>query len=204
METISDYFTLLSDDEVTEFRTPKYGRVEAETILKNERRLAQDHGCDPVFYRVKAGFTLRHHAPKLGPCYQNFEYLQKWKFEDRPTEDALVFWTPRVLNQSTSKNVYKQRVLLTETRKLYELPEHHLTSFGSPSLLACLILAHFKATGERVPLDKLWVRTDIFRPAGGRLDLGGFDSSYGLDCYDWGGKRQFDHLGVFALGMEKL
>lgn len=156
----------------------------------------------PVAWRVKAGFTLKKHAPLVGPCYERFAYLQDWQFEDEPTTDSIVFWIPRLVPESTSKNVDEQRELLSALRTRLELPEHHLNGFGSVALVAGLILAHFKRVGETVPLDRLWVRTDTRDSGGYRLNLGYFDGC-GLYCNGWvfGGRRG-DGLGAFALGVE--
>lgn len=74
--------------------------------------------------------------------------------------------------------------LLAETRRRHELPDNHLTSFGDVGLLTGLILAHFKATDERVPLNTLWTRTDTRNADGNRLKLGNFDEN-GLNCDNW-------------------
>ena len=155
-------------------------------------------------WRVGAGFTLKAHAPKFGPCYDNFSYLRDWNFTDEPTSEGIVFWIPRLLPGSTGKNVNEQKALMTKIRQDYGLPGSHLASFGNVATLAGLILAHFKATGERVPLDRLWIRTDVCRADGDRLFLGAFgESGLGCDGWRWDGRRSVN-LGVFALGVEVL
>jgi hypothetical protein len=169
------------------------------------RKLASDLGyTGPVLWAVKAGFSLKSHAPLAGPCYEKFGYLQDWKLRnDEPTVDCMVFFIPRIV--ATKKNVEEQTLALAELRKEYGLPEHHCTSFGSAALVSGLILAHFKRTGERTPLNADWVRTDTLDSDGNRLELGDFDES-GLYCDDsWGGHRndiRADGLGVFPLGVE--
>ncbi len=191
------FFTPIPDTKVPE---------QHKTTLAKYRQLANEHGVPttPVCYRVRAGFTLKSHAPKAGPCYQGLSYLQGWNFPDEPTADSLVFWVPRVLNGSTSKTKDQQRAFLKDLGRKLKLPAHHLSGFGKVALLAGLILAHHKATGERIPLGNYWVRTDTCYAVGDRLGLGYFDAA-GLYCYYW----SFDYnaygvLGVFALGVETL
>jgi hypothetical protein len=170
-----DFFTPILDADVPE---------PYQATLAKYRTLATEHGVPattPVCYSVRAGFTLKKHAPKLGNCKESFQYLQNWNFSDEPTKDCLVFWVPRVINGSTSKTKDKQIKLLADLRTKLKLPAHHMSGFGSIALAAGLILAHFKATGERIPLNQYWVRTDTCGADGVRLDLGGFDAA-GLGC----------------------
>ncbi|MEK7536014.1 MAG: hypothetical protein AAB590_03310 [Patescibacteria group bacterium] len=174
-------------------------------MLLRWHRLGEALGYDgPVCWRLKAGYTLKHHAPRTGACYKNWEYLQDWVFQnDEPTKDSSVYWIPRLVSESTSKNVPEQLVRLGEVRTQYGLPEGHLSSFGSGSLLSGLILAHQKRTGERVPLEKLWCRTDTLRVGGYRFILGDFGETglfgayWDLDGVDGSG-------GVFPLGVELI
>lgn len=176
--------------------------AEHQPTLAKYRLLATSCGVPTttaVCYTVRAGFTLKQHAPKFGPCEKGFSYLQDWNFNDEPTKDSLVFWIPRLVPGSTSKSKDAQMRLLGEIRARNELPAHHLTS-----LVAGLILVHYKTTGERVPLDRLWVRTDTCCADGCRLCLGRFGES-GLDCGRWSfDGYASDYVGVFALGVETL
>jgi hypothetical protein len=43
-----------------------------------------------VLWQVKAGFTLKKHAPLAGPCHEKFSYPQDWDLRnDEPTADLL-------------------------------------------------------------------------------------------------------------------
>ena len=172
--------------------------------MLNWRKLAAELAyTGPVVWRVKEGFTLKAHAPKAGPCYENFQYLQDWDIQnDEPTKDSLAFWVPRLVTVSKSKNVEKQIAILAELRQRFGLPEHHLASFGSASLDSGLILAHFKRTGERTPLNGEWTRTDSLHSDGSRLCLGGFAAD-GLCCHDldWDDYCR-PEVGCFPLGVE--
>jgi len=190
------FFVPLSDNEVLEKLS--------ETTL-NWRKLAVELAyTGPVVWKVKEGFTLKAHAPKAGPCYENFQYLLDWDIQnDEPTKDSLAFWVPRLVTGSKSNNVEGQIAILAELRQRFGLPDHHLSSFGSASLDSGLILAHFKRTGERTPLNGEWVRTNSLSADGRRLFLGVFDAD-GLYCYywDWDDDRRGPDIGCFPLGVE--
>jgi hypothetical protein len=183
-------------------------REEARILVAKWRKLASDLGyTGPVAWQVRAGFTLKQHAPQAGPCYDQFDYLQDWEFKnDEPTADLIVFWVPRLLEGSVSKDVEEQKVLMKDVRARYELPEHHMSSFGSAALIAGLILAHFKRTGERTPLRTYYVRTDTDHKDRGVV-LGGFDSA-GIRCDHWRCVEEADdadeEVGFFPLGVELL
>lgn len=189
------FFTPLADQDVQESL--------AETAIK-WRRLAAEMGyTGPVAWKVKEGFTLKAHAPQAGPCYKNFQYLQDWNLKnDEPTKDSFAFWVSRLVDGSKNKDVGKQITILAELRQRFDLPAHHLTSFGSAAFLSGLILAHFKRTGERVPFNSEWTRTDTLYSDGYRLNLGGFDAD-GLHCGHWNWDDYSDpNLGCFPLGVE--
>ncbi len=203
------FFIYLSDEEAVRWFVEKerYVPAEAVRIVKEWRQIAASLGyTGPVAILVRAGFTLKTHAPVAGPCYEKFGYLQDWELKnDEPTPDALVFFVPRLVANSTRKNKDEQLQLLAELRQAHSLPEHHLSNFGSAALVSGLILSHFKRIGERVPLDCNWVRTDTMRSDDWRLLLGYFGDS-GLCCRDWyyNDDGRYDDLGCFALGVEKL
>ena len=173
-----------------------------QPVLAKWRRYATELGYSgPVAWRVKAGFTLKRHAPLAGPCHERFNYLQDWRFADEPTVSGIVFWVPRLAPETTAKNVEEQTKVIMDLRTRFELPEHHLKDFGSAGLVAALIFAHFKRTGERVPLDLRYVRTATRHSDGCLLNLGDFDEQ-GLGCGGWWGGGRGGGLGVFALGVD--
>lgn len=194
---VRDYFTPIRDADVP-------GGFRA--TMRKYRALAREWGVpDTVVlcYRVRAGFTLKRAAPKLGPCYQNFQYLQDWNFSDEPTQDCLVCWIPpRLVPRSTAKTKDEQLQHLADIRIHCGLPSHHLSSFGSVALLAGLILAHYKATGERTPLDCYWVRTDTCDAGGHRLKLAWAAGALYCARWAWDGERH-DRIGGVALGVER-
>ena len=189
----SIFFTPISDKVV---------QADLADIALNWRRLAAELGyAGPIAWEIKPGFTLKEHAPKAGPCRDNFQYLQSWDLKnDEPTKGSLVFWVPRLVGKG--KNVEGQRAVLAELRQWFSLPKHHLASFGSAALLSGLILTHFKRVGERVPLNKEWTRTDAFGSVGLRLGLGDFGED-GLRCGHWLWVDSGDPgVGCFPLGVE--
>ncbi|GEM_PF-3287099 len=217
-ETVHEYETLLAhavhDDESvphkdTDFFTPLHDHdvpQEHQAVLAKYRALAIEYkvpSTTPICYRVRASFTLKHHAPKAGPCHQNFNCLQDRNFfDDDPTTNCLVFWVPRLVKNSTSKEQDQQMDLLSKLRTKLKLPAHHLVNFGSVSLVAGLILAHYKVTGECIPLNNYWACTDTCE-AGGRLILLWVEDD--LDCQTWNFVVVGDYFaGVFALGIEPI
>lgn len=192
-----EYFRPLIDAEVP---------AEHRETLAKYRRLAEGYGVKAdtsLCCRVRNGFTLKIHAPEIGPCQQDFQYLQVWKFQDEPTSDCLVFWVPRLIDGSVSKTKHEQARLLVGLQQKFDLPKHHLTTFGQASLVAGLILTHHDRTGEKIPFEHLYVRTDTSFISRRQLGLGGFRESR-LHCagWFWDGWK-FDGLGVLALGIEQ-
>lgn len=192
--TATDYFTPVLDADVPE--------VHRETVAKY-RQLATEHAVPathPVCYRVKAGFTPKGHA---GPCNGGFKYLQYPSLPYEPTKDCLVFWVPRLLKDSMSKDKIQQEKLLSDLKAKLELPVHHLHGFGKVSLAASLIITHHKATGERLLVNQ-WAHTDDTGLPHERLDLGVFDDA-GIYCIDLRIASSLDEdVGVFAIGIEPL
>lgn len=102
-------------------------------------------------------FTVRRlgYLPPASPCYKKFEYLRDWDLKnDEPTKNSLVFFIPRLVAESKSKNVSEQFGILAALRERLGLPGHHLSSFGQAGMLSGLILANFKRTGNVSPLTK--------------------------------------------------
>ena len=199
LELASTFFIPVKDVNVPSIHHPSLSKYRAGARQHPDPVL----DTTPLCYRVIKGYTLKEHAPKAGPCHDNFQYLQNWNFKDDPTQDCLVFWIPRLVLGSTAKTVDEQKVHLAGFRQRLDLPSHHCSSFGSAALLSGLVLAHYKATGEQVPLNGLWTRTDSCFAGGNRL---GLDWSSGtLCCAFWGwGVGRSGSIGCFALGVETL
>lgn len=206
--SIFDFFIPLFDEEAVEalVKAGKYSKEETKEVVAKWRELADELGYNgPIVWQVKAGFTSKEHALKAGPCHNNWEIRQDCSLRnDESTKKSLVFFIPRLIEGSTKKTADEQLKIMIDLQKELGLPENHLTSFGSISLLAGLILTHFKRTGERTPLERKWVRTDTFNSNISRMDLGSFDDS-NLSCDYWTRDvDSFSGLGCFPLGIELL
>ncbi len=177
------------------------------SVIANIRNFAKKvfDWKENIFYKVGIGFDFQGYAPEIGPCYNNWSEQRRWSLKNKKsTRTSLVFWIPRLLPESCSKNVDNQLKLMAAHRKEYNLPENCLKDFGGASLNTLLILERFHRTQERTPLNNYWIRTDTLRLGGDRLDLGYFDDG-GLDCSDWlwdgsGGA----YLGCFPSGVWNL
>ncbi|MFA6423837.1 MAG: hypothetical protein WCV83_00820 [Candidatus Magasanikbacteria bacterium] len=190
---IEDFVTPMKDDQVPTILL---------VFVSIWRMIANWLGyTGPIAWRIREGFTLKTIAPQVGPCRKDFQYLQNWNFPDEPTKDCIVFWIPRLVVGSTSKSVSEQMKLLADLRKQFNLPEHHLSGFGSVTVLAALILAHHKLTGEMVPLGGNWTRTDTCGSGGGRLGLGWVGGALCCGVWSWDGVR-YGSVGAFPLGVE--
>lgn len=198
-EIANTFAVSLSDVEVQE-KYPQFA-----DRLDPWRKLAALMGyTGHVVWLVKQGFTLEY-APFAGFCRKSFDYLknqpQNQNFNDDPTKDSLVFWVPRLAENSTLKNSWVMEKYRSELKKRYKLPGDHATYFGSIQLQFALILAHFKRTGERVPLKRLHMVSDTLY-IGYRLIAGNFDA-LGLDCSRWD-EYSNGNVGFTLLGIEPL
>jgi hypothetical protein len=180
------------------------------SAITNLRRFAKEvfDWKENIFYKVEAGFDFQEHAPGIGPCCEDWSNQGRWALKNtKSTCASLVFWIPRLLPESCSKNTDNQLNLMAAHRKKYELPENCLKDFGSASLNTLLILERFHRTNERVPLNLYWIRTDTLRMGGSRVILGPFGDA-GLFCHDghcWYGDGDEDALsGYFLSGVWKL
>lgn len=198
-EEIANTFAIpLSDNEAQE----KYPQF-ADRLAPWRKLAALMNYSGPVAWLIKQGFTLKKHAPIVGPCYKNLQYLQNWDFSDTPTDDCMVFWVPRLAESSTGKTIEQMETHRAELKKRYKLPGNHATTFGSIQLQFALILAHFKRTGERVPLNLRYAASDTLNAGGNRLIAGRFDDA-GLSCIYWYDANGNDNIGFVLLGVEKL
>lgn len=202
----STFVAYHSDDEAIQLLIQQkgYTLVWAQGIVSSWRKYASYMGYPgPVAWEIKQGFTLKIHAPLAGPCQEKLEYLQNWVFADTTTEDSLVFWVPRLAEASIGESITQMEAHRAEQRRVHNLPANHCDRFGLIALLFALVLAHFKRTGERVPLNFLYAASDTLRADGSRLVAGGFRSN-GLGCGRWGGSVGGGSVGFFLLGVEKL
>lgn len=200
------FVTPMDDEEAVEFLMDRKGESETEARAKVKawREAAMKMGyTGPIAWLVKAGFTLKTDAPKAGPCYDNLNYLQGWGIQnDEPTVDSLVFWIPKLAENSTGKNYQQMVSHCGFLRDTYGLPANHCQSFGSISLLFALILGYYKLKGDRVPANFLYAASDSLHVHGYRLIAGHFYQR-GLGCHGWDDDAD-GHVGFFLLGVELL
>lgn len=200
-----EYAISLSDEQAVTWliKKRKYDQMAAHTLVTRWYGLARKefNYTGPVAWKVRAGFTLKQHAPKVGPCYEQFKYLQDWKFQDEPTKDCLVFWVPVIFPVTRNMKKEGQLAALDKIGRYYGLPSGHLSSLGNATFLAALILAEFKRSGKWLPANCDWVRTDTQYSDGNLLSLGNFGES-GLSCHGIRDDNCYPYLGAFALGVE--
>ncbi len=207
VETFPDLKVFLDTRINSCFATPLEDKdipEQFQHLVSKYRILATRLGWNGVIaYSVRAGFHFKN-APNLGPCDEDWKHLLDSKMQecDEMTLLAIVFWIPRILDESTDKNMQEQKQLLAELRAELVLPNHHLVNFGSASLLTALILSHYKHTNEDVPLDNLIARTDTVDTDGDRFCCG-FEE--GMFCDFWNPDNyKASVIGCFALGVEAL
>lgn len=204
-DPITSFVEYLEDNEVMK-RFPQFSE-----LIPKYRRLANELGYSgPMVWLIKAGFTLRRHAPQAGPCQLGFiEKAPNMEIWDEPTNNCLVFWIPRELMESREKNRENQMELLANMRERFELPEHHLSSFGSAALNAALLFAEFRRSGDRAAR---WgyVRTDSYFTYPAHR---GFREALCLRFYEEGladsnrhvhDDAPYHDIRCFALGVETL
>lgn len=132
-KNINDYFTSLPDREAVELlvKFEKYDRKAARELLAKMRELAKkecDYSKGSIAALVRAGFTLKEHAPKFGPCYGDWQQLLP---DDRPTSDCLLIGVPRLLFKDETYN--NELALLGRLRAKYGLPAHFFHALAERS-----------------------------------------------------------------------
>lgn len=191
---INDFFTPLTDREARKFlikRISCSASNAADLVAKVRRMFARESLHPPwlpVAWQVRAGFTLKL-AARVGPCAGDFQSIEELDFPDSPTKGGIVFSNLVEIPYTGNMSFAEQRAILSNLRKEYELPRRFLSSFVSASLLAGLMLAHYKRTGVMSPQGDTWALTDTwvretsspFSPFPSRLTLSG-----GHNLLQWG------------------
>lgn len=203
---VNKFYRLLTDDEaiawIVEY-AQKHG-TEACQIVYGFRQEARKRGiADTVklHAEVQPGCLFKRDIPQMGPCMEDFEYLQNWDFSDPATERCLVSWTAVPLADSTNKNAAEQTEILATFKTKAGLPAWYDVSFGSANHVSGLALAHYNATGQD-PFNSLWIRTDACYADGRRLWLGWDEGRLRCVVWFWGADR-YSFIAVFALGVVK-
>ena len=206
LQLSTDYYTPHFDNEAVAWIVEYAKKPEAEAwqIVEGFRcnaRMAGVADTVKIHAEVQPGCTVKRDIPQMGPCWEDFKYLQGWNFPDQPTEHALVSWISAPLPESTEKNMSEQAAVIASFKTEVGLPAWYDVSFGSVNHIGGMSLAHFNATGMD-PFNSLVVRTDTCYADGGRLGLRWRRGR--LCCVDWywgGGRRSV--LAVFVVGVVK-
>lgn len=197
-------FTALTDKEAVERLSTKarsgYAREQARQIVAKYRAQASKQGVpetSPLHYVAPKGFKLKGYS--VSRFFYHGTHRDGNAIKEETTELCLASWIPRLVEGSENKHAGEQLVLLASLRNRMELPEHHLASFGSVTLLVGLIMGHFKATGEMLPFTDGYARTDTHYEVGRRLCL---RWTMGVTCDAFYTDGPLHKTGVFALGVE--
>lgn len=205
-ELATAFYILLSDEEAVAWivKYAKKAKTEARQIVNGLRQQARTRGiADSVklHAEVQAGCLFKRDIPRMGPCWEDFKYLQNWNFQDPATEHALVSWIPVPLAGSAGKYVPEQTTLVAAFRTKAGLPAWYDLSFGSVNHVGGLSLAHFNAT-KSDPFANLVVRTDTC--CAGSYLLGLNWGRGRLSCAYWGWVGySYSRLAVFVVGVVK-
>lgn len=182
----------------------KLSEQKVET-LQNWRRLADKLNYrGPIVWQVRQGYHWREHANKDGLRIRNYINPEEWTLtNDETTFTTEVFWLPRLLKETINKPALEQLAVMARVRDEYNLPKHHMTSFGSASLLAGLILSRFKRSGDCLPFSLCAARTDTMTLGEKRLHLGHFQASK-LACRLLDSTDQDETvIGCFPIGIDR-
>ncbi len=206
IELAAEYFLLLSDNDAVVWIVEyvKKSEAEARQAVEGLRQKVRAHGVADsvkIHAEVRPGCLFKRDIPQMGPCWEDFRYLQDWVFPDPPTEHCLVSWIPVPLADSTAKSVSGQTAAIVKFKAEAGLPAWYEFSFGSVNHISGLALAHFNATGKD-PFNGLVVRTDTCRSDGYRLKLDWDQGRLYCDIWRWDGDS-YPSLAVFALGVVK-
>ena len=200
------FYTLLSDEEAVAWiiKHVKKSKAKARQFVMGMRQQARMRSVADtvmIFVETRPGCLFKRDIPQMGPTWENFKYLQDWKFADPETEHSLLTWIPVPLDNSTNKNVAEQTDMIRSFGATSALPEWCALSFGSVNHVSGLALAHFKATGKD-PFNGLVVRTDTCYSDGCRLELLWDEGRLRCGYWHWDADRDSD-LAVFVVGVVK-
>lgn len=161
----------------------------------------------PVAWRVKGGFSFQTDFPAIAsPFDKSLSNIQQWPLRNNePTLPSIVFWIPRPLN-GDFENTQHRHTLIEKVRRDHGLPEHHLVSFGSASLISALLLAGAKE-GKlfNYCYSNLWYDgfpTDTITETGFRVYIRYFSRRNGYKCLRWPVYSGDDHYGFLPIGIE--
>lgn len=204
---MAQYFLPQSDEDASAWLMEQAGKSEpdAKQIVEGCRRGALEQGfgvSDPCHFAVEPNATLKGTIPTIGPCVEDFKYLQDWQFGDIPTEHCLVSGVPVALRETTSQNMAAQLQTLGAVENRWGLPQGFFSKELPPTVyVAGVALTHFNLK-KRDMFGDLWVRTGTCDSDGFRLLL--YWGQGRLCCGRWGWDGiSLPNLAVAPLGVTK-
>lgn len=207
VELLALYFIPLTDEEALIWlaKQARVWKSKAQQLVNGCRNGANELGfvnSVPCHYAVALGATLKGTIPTLGPCVEEFKYLQDWQFADVPTEHCLVSGVPVALRETTSQTLATQFQTLAAVENRWGVPK----GFFSKELLSTVYVAgvaltHFNLT-KRDMFGDLRIRTGSCYSGGYRLYLSWYQGRLHCGSWHWG-DRSYSDLAVAALGVTK-
>ncbi|MDE3078314.1 MAG: hypothetical protein KGJ86_23060, partial [Chloroflexota bacterium] len=170
------HFIPLTDEEALAWlvEQAKKSEPDAHQLIKGCRKGALEQGLAnsvPCHFAVELGATLKQTIPTVGPCVEDFNYLQGWQFADVPTEHSLVSGVPVALRDTTNQNLGTQLKTLGAIEQRWGIPAGFFSTELIPTVYtAGVALAYHDLTQQQMFGD-LWVRTGTCNSGGSRLDL---------------------------------
>lgn len=204
---LARHFAPLTDDEalVWLMEQAQKSEQEAAQIVRGCRKGALKQrlaNSIPCHFAVEVGATLKQTIPTIGPCVDDFQYLQNWLFADIATEQCLVSGVPAALRRTTNQSLVAQRQKLAAIEQWWGVPVGFFSKELLPTVYTAGVALTFHKVTKQQMFDDLWVRTGTQFSGGGRLSLG-WDRGR-LGCTDEGYDEDADsEVAVVALGMTK-
>lgn len=156
----------------------------------------------PVIYLVREGVDFKT-VPSLGPCHNDFRELLAGRLPREQSSRCLVFWVPRLLAGTEIMSYTDQVAEIERCRVQYDLPQHHLSGLREAWLVSGLILSHYEATGECLPHNGWFARTETGDMGIIKWRVGGFKKGGTLQCHPIVGIQAQGDTGAFLIGIER-
>lgn len=162
------------------------------------------HGPEALAWQIYPGYTFTHDAPQEGLIAGADNRLTEWELVNNPpTGRCIAHIIPQIPPGGDWKTVAEQMEFMERIRRRFHLPPHHLTSFGTASLLSSVLLRLRNHFGIFLPAERYFIRTDtshLFGP----LNMGGHGSE-GLHWTDWDFLGDSDRcLGFLPVGIDPV
>ena len=165
----------------------------AESTFNWRRLVAEElNYAGPVLWRIEEG-TIYH---ELDCGIHDDEFMFN--------KGLYVFWAPRLVPESKGKDPKVQKEILVKLKKKFNLPEHHLSSFGKFPILLALVSGYYTYAEQQLSLKNDYARTDtILDQSRGRININCSDVTGRYETWRWGDCPK-PNIGCFALAIEKM